>query len=356
MEGRERFRHNWLRRTLTRLVCLWNYTPKGSRLQSDFYWRDFEDLPKAFEGFRIVQITDLHGRCFGKRQEVLVRKVKKQRPDLILITGDMMDELYEGGERNAVRWMYKEMAGIAPCFAILGNHPDTVKLLMKEHTDNESSQSKGEDTVWEFVASYGDEKALQSLMESGYRPREQELDDLICDGKSSVVRKALEGKMTRGRIRKEVLLQSAVETGDFPMVQYLVKKGTDMNGYVKDDASDSKRTAMHAAYAGESTEILDYLEENGGDPSKMDSDGADGEAVAREEGAVWNLKNQMIIDERLADGIRVVVLALSFITGIQALLTIIQLRRGRNPAGRIVQEFNRNEYVDGNQILICVPN
>ncbi len=241
-------------------------------------------------------------------------------------------------------------------FAILGNHPDTVKLLMKEHTDNESSQSKGEDTVWEFVASYGDEKALQSLMESGYRPREQELDDLICDGKSSVVRKALEGKMTRGRIRKEVLLQSAVETGDFPMVQYLVKKGTDMNGYVKDDASDSKRTAMHAAYAGESTEILDYLEENGGDPSKMDSDGADGEAVAREEGAVWNLKNQMIIDERLADGIRVVVLALSFITGIQALLTIIQLRRGRNPAGRIVQEFNRNEYVNGNQILICVPN
>lgn len=233
---------------------------------------------------------------------------------------------------------------------------DTLKLLMKGHTDNESSQSKGEDTVWEFVASYGDEKALQSLMESGYRPREQELDDLICDGKSSVVRKALEGKMTRGRIRKEVLLQSAVETGDFPMVQYLVKKGTDMNGYVKDDASDSKRTAMHAAYAGESTEILDYLEENGGDPSKMDSDGADGEAVAREEGAVWNLKNQMIINERLADGIRVVVLALSFITGIQALLISIQLRRGRNPAGRIVQEFNRNEYVNGNQILICVPN
>ena len=129
MEGRERFRHNWLRRTLTRLVCLWNYTPKGSRLQSDFYWRDFEDLPKAFEGFRIVQITDLHGRCFGKRQEVLVRKVKKQRPDLILITGDMMDELYEGGERNAVRWMYKEMAGIAPCFAILGNHETRSEYL-----------------------------------------------------------------------------------------------------------------------------------------------------------------------------------------------------------------------------------
>ena len=129
MEGRERFRHNLLRRTLTRLVCLWNYTPKGSRLQSDFYWRDFENLPKAFEGFRIVQITDLHGRCFGKRQEVLVRKVKKQRPDLILITGDMMDELYEGGERNAVRWMYKEMAGIAPCFAILGNHETRSEYL-----------------------------------------------------------------------------------------------------------------------------------------------------------------------------------------------------------------------------------
>ena len=241
-------------------------------------------------------------------------------------------------------------------FAILGNHPDTVKLLMKGYTDNESAQSNGEDTVWEFAAAYGDEKALQSLMESGYRPREQELNDLICDGKSSVVRKALEGKMTRGRIRKEVLLWSAVKTGDFPMVQYLVEKGADINGYVKDDVSDSKRTAMHAAYAGESTEILDYLEENGGDPSKKDSDGADGKMIAREDGAVWNLKNQIIINERLADGIRVVVLVLSFITGIQVLLTIIQLRRGRNPAGRMVQEFNRNEYVNGNQILICVPN
>lgn len=126
---RERFRHNWVRRTLTRLVCLWNYTPKGSKLQSDFYWRDFEELPEVFEGFRIVQITDLHGRCFGKRQETLVQKVKKQRPDLILITGDMMDELYEGRERNAVRWMYKEMAGIAPCFAILGNHETRSEYL-----------------------------------------------------------------------------------------------------------------------------------------------------------------------------------------------------------------------------------
>lgn len=289
----------------------------------DFSWKDSDHLGL------------IHIAAFCNQTEVV---------EYFLNEGLRGDDRIKNGQADAL------------VFAILGNHPDTVKLLMKGYTDNESVQSKGEDTVWEFAAAYGDEKALQSLMESGYRPREQELNDLICDGKSSVVRKALEGKMTRGHIRKEVLLWSAVKTGDFPMVQYLVEKGADINGYVKDDVSDSKRTAMHAAYAGESTEILDYLEENGGDPAKKDSDGADGKMIAREEGAVWNLKNQIIINERLADGIRVVVLVLSFITGIQVLLTIIQLRRGRNPAGRMVQEFNRNEYVNSNQILICVPN
>lgn len=116
------FRHNWLRRTLTRIVCLWNHTPKGRALQMDFYWRAFDNLPQAFDGYRIVQITDLHGRMFGRNQQELIRKVARQKPNLILITGDMMDELYEGQERRAVRALYKGLQTLAPCFAILGNH------------------------------------------------------------------------------------------------------------------------------------------------------------------------------------------------------------------------------------------
>lgn len=116
------FRHNWLRRALTRIVCLWNHTPKGRTLQMDFYWRAFENLPDAFDGYRIVQITDLHGRMFGNNQQTLIRKVAQQKPNLILITGDMIEELYEGQERRAVRALYKGLQALAPCFAILGNH------------------------------------------------------------------------------------------------------------------------------------------------------------------------------------------------------------------------------------------
>ena len=88
----------------------------------DFYWRAFENLPDAFDGYRIVQITDLHGRMFGNNQQTLIRKVAQQKPNLILITGDMIEELYEGQERRAVRALYKGLQALAPCFAILGNH------------------------------------------------------------------------------------------------------------------------------------------------------------------------------------------------------------------------------------------
>lgn len=47
-------------------------------------------LPKAFEGFRIVQISDLHGKVFLHKQ--LASVINSLRPDLVVITGDVFDE------------------------------------------------------------------------------------------------------------------------------------------------------------------------------------------------------------------------------------------------------------------------
>ncbi|PKM80390.1 MAG: metallophosphoesterase [Firmicutes bacterium HGW-Firmicutes-14] len=49
-----------------------------------------EGLPEAFEGFRIVQISDLHGRHFPDKK--LVRQVNRLEPDIIAITGDVLDD------------------------------------------------------------------------------------------------------------------------------------------------------------------------------------------------------------------------------------------------------------------------
>ena len=50
------------------------------------------DLPSDFEGFKILQITDLHGKTFGENQEKLVDIINSLNYDMIAITGDMASQ------------------------------------------------------------------------------------------------------------------------------------------------------------------------------------------------------------------------------------------------------------------------
>ena len=48
-------------------------------------------LPASFAGFRIVQLSDLHTTRFGYHQKHLLRKIRMSAPDIIVITGDLID-------------------------------------------------------------------------------------------------------------------------------------------------------------------------------------------------------------------------------------------------------------------------
>lgn len=89
-------------------------------LQLTKYSITLKKLPKNMDGLRIVQISDLHHSKFGDKQKQLIQKVKEQKPNLIVITGDLVDRYNYDLERSldAVRGFVK----IAPVYYVVGNH------------------------------------------------------------------------------------------------------------------------------------------------------------------------------------------------------------------------------------------
>jgi predicted MPP superfamily phosphohydrolase len=77
-------------------------------------------LPKGFNGFKIVQISDLHNKVFYKDNNTLVKKIKSQKPDIIVITGDLVDRR-KYNEENALSFIDK-IKSIAPIYYVNGNH------------------------------------------------------------------------------------------------------------------------------------------------------------------------------------------------------------------------------------------
>jgi uncharacterized protein len=81
---------------------------------------ELERLPPEFEGLKIVQVSDLHSKSFGENQNKLVDKIKKAGPDLIFITGDMVDS--KNYDEQAGLTLIDELTGTAPIYFVTGNH------------------------------------------------------------------------------------------------------------------------------------------------------------------------------------------------------------------------------------------
>ena len=108
----------------------------NKNLKADVYNLKFSNLPKSFEGFRIAQISDLHNCTHGKGNEKIIALLQNARPDIIVITGDMIDS-----RRTKIPIavsLAKEIVKIAPCYYVCGNHearmPKNYKTLLKELT------------------------------------------------------------------------------------------------------------------------------------------------------------------------------------------------------------------------------
>ena len=76
-------------------------------------------LPAEFEGLRIVQLSDLHGHQYGQDSRELLELVAEQQPDLIAVTGDLIDQ---ASQMDMVPVLARGLADIAPTYYVTGNH------------------------------------------------------------------------------------------------------------------------------------------------------------------------------------------------------------------------------------------
>ncbi|MBQ3017747.1 MAG: metallophosphoesterase [Clostridia bacterium] len=83
-----------------------------------------EDLPDSFDGFRIAHVSDLHNTEFGKYNKRLLKKLREAEPDIIAITGDLIDS--NNTDFGVALSFVKEALKIAPCYFVTGNHEGRV--------------------------------------------------------------------------------------------------------------------------------------------------------------------------------------------------------------------------------------
>ena len=84
------------------------------------YTYESEKLGADLDGYRIVQISDLHNAEFGKENKKLLETIRSCSPDIIVITGDLVDSNHTNVER-AVAFV-KEAVKVAPVYYVTGNH------------------------------------------------------------------------------------------------------------------------------------------------------------------------------------------------------------------------------------------
>ena len=107
------------------------YKYETESLEITKYEIENEKIPKEFNNFKIVQISDLHNKSFGKDNKRLLETIDSQNPDIVVITGDLV----EGDNKNfdVALNLIDELLKKYKVYHIIGNHEQ--KSLIKKHKE-----------------------------------------------------------------------------------------------------------------------------------------------------------------------------------------------------------------------------
>ena len=85
-------------------------------------------IPQGFDGFRIAQVSDLHNARFGEDNVKLIELLSQTEPDIIVLTGDLIDSRNTNVE--VALDFARQAVEIAPVYYVSGNHESRVTAYM----------------------------------------------------------------------------------------------------------------------------------------------------------------------------------------------------------------------------------
>ena len=116
-----------------------------------------QKLPESFDGFKIVQLSDLHGAEFGEDGMGLVEKVEELEPDIIALTGDFVTD---EGDLAAVEKLAARLTELCPVYFVSGNHEFGSGLAVKVRNNMERAGVKYLSSEYQTISRGEDEILL----------------------------------------------------------------------------------------------------------------------------------------------------------------------------------------------------
>lgn len=159
------------------IIVLGNYI--GNRnFRETFYSASSIKLDSAL---RVIQVSDIHGVSYGTNNEKLIKRIDALKPDIIICTGDIIDNVAEDSEYAVT--LATELAKIAPSYYVYGNNE-------VESIYGFALNEKELDEKFGFDQTNRDETALlqledsfeQKLEEAGINVLKNEMDTINVKG------------------------------------------------------------------------------------------------------------------------------------------------------------------------------
>lgn len=102
------------------LFLLFSFVKSNFSFKVTKYKISSYEIPNAFNGFKIAQISDLHASVYGKDQEKIMKKLEEEKVDIVVFTGDLISRKSSNLEKFAQS--LGELIKKYPSYYIPGNH------------------------------------------------------------------------------------------------------------------------------------------------------------------------------------------------------------------------------------------